>query len=128
MGSIAQSFECGHYLSYDNVYVIHHRCLSRSDIRISDEDHLSYFAQMPTQLPAGCNPSSPQIKLLSEWFGGVKDLNVEILGKHMHKDFRRSTYPHYLGLPEQSREECLQEAAGIMSITTEVDVGYTLCY
>jgi hypothetical protein len=83
---------------------------------------------MPTQLPAGTNLSSPQIKLIIDWFEGVTEKNVEIIGKHLHKDFRRTIYPQYLGLPEQSKEEILIEASAIMGIATGLDVSHIVCY
>jgi hypothetical protein len=83
---------------------------------------------MPTQLPAGTNLSSPQIKLIGGLFEGVTEMNVETIGKHLHKDLRRSIYPRSLGLPEQSKEDLLKEISGIIGITTGMDVGHTICY
>jgi hypothetical protein len=55
-------------------------------------------------------------------------MNVENLGKLLHKDFRRTIYPQYMGLPEQSKEDILKEASAIMGIATGLDVGHILCY
>jgi len=63
---------------------------------------------MPSQLPAGTNLSPPQIKLISDWTGGFTGMDVEITGRHLHKDFRRSILPRSLGHPEQSKEEALK--------------------
>jgi hypothetical protein len=97
-------------------------------LRISDEDHLSYFAQMPTQLPAGTNLSSPQIKLVNDWNDGFTEMNVEIIGKHLHKDFRRLVYPRSIGQPEQNKEEWLKELSVGFGFGIGFDVGHTRCY
>jgi len=83
---------------------------------------------MPTQLPAGTNLSSPQIKLLSNLADGLTEMSVENIGKQLHKDFRRSIYPRSLGQPEQSKEDYLKEGSGIFAFATELNVGYTPCY
>ena len=101
--------------------------LEPSLLRNSREDHLSYILQMPIQLPADANLSSSQIKLISDWNGGFLEMNVEILGKHLHKDFRRLVYPRSLGEPEQNKEEWLKEITGIMSFGIR-SVGHTTCY
>jgi hypothetical protein len=53
------------------------------------------------------------------------DMNVDVLAKHLHKDFRRSIHPRSLNLPEQNKEEWIKEITGIMSFTTEFEVIYT---
>ena len=83
---------------------------------------------MPSQLPAGTDLSSPQIKLLSSWNDGFTELNVGSAGSHIHKDFRRSIYPRSLGQPEQSKEDLLKEISGWIGFTTGFSVGYTPCY
>jgi hypothetical protein len=83
---------------------------------------------MASQLPAGTSLSSPQIKLINDWYKGITELNIEIVGKHLHKDFRRSIYPKSIGLPEQSKEECLKEVSGFIGVATGADVGHTHCY
>ena len=83
---------------------------------------------MPSQLPADTDLSSPQIKLVTDWNEGFLQRNVDILVKHMHKDFRRVIYPRSLGHPEQNREEWLKEITGMLGIATGVDVGHTPCY
>jgi hypothetical protein len=82
---------------------------------------------MPTQLPAGTNLSSPQIKLISDWNDGFTEMNVEMIGKLMHKDCRRSIHPRSIGQPEQSKEEALKELSGILAVITGINVGHTLC-
>jgi hypothetical protein len=83
---------------------------------------------MPTQLPAGTNLSSPQIKLICDWNDAFTKMSVESFGKLMHKDFRRSIHPRSIGQPEQGKEEALKELSGILDFVTGIDVGHTLCY
>jgi hypothetical protein len=83
---------------------------------------------MPTQLPAGTNLSSPQIKLITEFYEAFKERNVENIGKYMHKDFRRSVYPRSTSEPEKGKEDCLKEISGYLGFATEFDVGHSPCY
>ena len=56
----------------------------------------------------------------------TKDLNV--IAKYLHKDFHNVSYPRSLGKPEQTKEEWLEEWAGILSLWTgEPDVSYIGC-
>lgn len=98
--------------------------LGPSLLRISHEDHL---IQMPIQLPADANLSSPQIKLVNDWSEGFLEMNVEILGKPLHKDFRRLVYPRSLGEPEQNKEEWLKEITGIIGFGIG-SVSHATCY
>ena len=68
---------------------------------------------------------SPQRKLVNEFFEGLMDMNIEIVAKHLHKDFRRFTYPRSLNKPEQNREEWLRHFEEIIRDTTDVKVSYT---
>jgi len=70
---------------------------------------------------------SPQIKLINELFGAVKEKNIDVLKQSFHKDFRRVVYPLSLGLPAQNKDECVKFAAGIMSFATAFEVGDTTC-
>jgi hypothetical protein len=83
---------------------------------------------MPSQLPAGTNLNSPQIKLLNEWNDAFEELNIAAMKKHMHKDFRRSIYPRSLGEPEQTAEEAIKGLSVLLGVITGVDVGHTFCY
>jgi hypothetical protein len=83
---------------------------------------------MPSQLPAGTNLSSPQIKLVIDWNDAFTEKNMEVIKKHMHKDFRRSVHPRSIGEPEQNAEEALTELAGLLSLVTGIDVDHTPCY
>ena len=81
---------------------------------------------MPVQLPADINLSSPQIQLINEWNDGFATLNVELLVKPLHKDFRRVIYPKSIGLPEQNKEDWTKEITGILGFATGFDVRYAL--
>jgi len=83
---------------------------------------------MPPQLPASTNLSSPQIKLISDWHDGFTEMNLEIIGKYMHKDFRRLVYPRSIGELELSKEESLKQISGILGFATGWNVGHTPCY
>jgi len=83
---------------------------------------------MPSQLPAGTNLSSPQIKLINDWNDAFTERNMEVFVSYLHKDFRRSVYPRSLGQPEQNREEALKELSGLLGFVTGIDVGHTPCY
>lgn len=74
------------------------------------------------------NSDSPQIKLFNEFNRGFKEKNLDLIAEHLHKDFRRCTYPRSLNKPEQNREEWLKHFSGIIAFATEFDVGYTGCF
>jgi len=78
---------------------------------------------MATQLPADVNLNSPQITLINEWNEGFKQMDVDILAKCLHKDFRRVVYPRSIGQPEQNKEEWLKEITAIIGFATGFDVG-----
>ena len=80
---------------------------------------------MPSQLPAGTNLSSPQIKLIHDWNEAFMERNMENFAKHMHTDFRRLVYPQSLDQPEQSKEEALKELSEILDLLIGFDVGHT---
>jgi hypothetical protein len=92
-------------------------------LRIELEPHFSRFAQMSFQLPADVNLDSPQIKVMNEWKEGFLKMDIDILGKCLHKDFRRVVYPRSLGEPVQSKEEWVKEIGGILVFTTAFEVG-----
>jgi len=83
---------------------------------------------MPFQLPADADPNSPQLKIVQDWNVGFRELNAEIIGKYLHKEFRRSVYPRSIGQPEQNKEEWLKELSAIIVFATGFDVGHTPCY
>jgi hypothetical protein len=85
---------------------------------------LNHFAQMSFQLPADANLDSPQVKLMNEWREGFLKLDIDTLGKYLHKDFRCVIHPRSLGEPVQSKEDWLKETGGIMSIATAFEVRY----
>ena len=69
---------------------------------------------------------SPQIQLFNEFNRGFKERSVDLLGKPLHKDFRRCTYPRSLNQPEQNKEEWLKHFGGIIAFTTGFEVGHPL--
>ena len=97
-------------------------------LRISNAEHLTYFVEMPTTLPADANLNSPQIKLINEWNEGFSALNVDLLVKPLHKDFRRVVYPKSIGNSEQNKDEWIQELTVMFGFATEIDVRYAPCY
>jgi len=51
-------------------------------------------------------------------------MNVDILAKCLHKDFRRVIYPRSMGLSAQNKEEWVRHITGVMSLATAFEVGY----
>jgi hypothetical protein len=88
----------------------------------SNETTLSHFAQMI----ALENYDSPQIKIVSEFVRGFRESDPALLAKHLHKDFRRIIHPRSLGVPEVDRDEWLKNVAGVLSITTQLEVSRIL--
>ena len=70
--------------------------------------------------------NSPQIQLVHEFTRGFDEADVDILAKHLHKDFRRSIHPKSLGLPELTRDEWLKNMGSVLNFTTELKVSYHL--
>lgn len=65
---------------------------------------------------------SPQIKLINEWYRGLKERNLDLIAKPLHKDHVRITHPKSLGKPVQTKEEWLQEFAASLSFMTDFEV------
>jgi len=61
------------------------------------------------------NSESPQAKVMQEWGQGFVQRDLDLITKHMHKDYRHITYPQSLGIPEQSREDYLGHMGKVMS-------------
>jgi len=76
---------------------------------------------MSTQLSG----DSPQLKIANELRRGYEEKDLSVLVKHLHKDFRRFTYPKSIGQPERNKEEWLKHVAGVMDFATALEVGYT---
>ena len=70
---------------------------------------------------------SPQVKLMHGWGQGFKKRDLDLIAKYLHKDYRHTTYPRSLDKPEQTREEWLQQFAGIISLWTELVASYIGC-
>jgi hypothetical protein len=68
---------------------------------------------------------SPQAKLLRECARGFETRDLNLIAKPLHKDFRYVPYPKSLGKPEQTKEEWLEQYAGIIGLwPTDPEVGY----
>jgi hypothetical protein len=66
---------------------------------------------------------SPQAKLILECSRGFRAEDLAITAKTLHKDFRNVPYPRSLGHPAQTKEEWLENWAGIMSLrSADIDV------
>jgi hypothetical protein len=68
------------------------------------------------------SPESPQVKLLREWGQGFVKMDVDLVAKHLHQDFRHIRYPHSLGVQEQNREEYLRHVTQVISILISNEV------
>lgn len=67
---------------------------------------------------------SSQVKLMHEWGHGFVKMDVNIVAKHLHKDYRHIRYPKSLGLPDETRAEYLQNMAKVISIWIDNEVNY----
>ena len=74
------------------------------------------------------NSDSPQVKLMHEWGQAFHQKDLSLIAKCLHKDFRHTSYPQSLGMPEETREEWLEHFAGIISLWTDHEVSLTSCY
>jgi hypothetical protein len=71
---------------------------------------------------------SPQIKLTYEWAEGFRKKDLAVISKLLHKDHRRITYPQSLGIPEQTKEEYIQQMTEIINVWTDgCEVSCTGC-
>jgi hypothetical protein len=70
---------------------------------------------------------SPQVKLMHEWGQGFKKRDLDLIAKSLHKDYRHTTYPRSLDKPEQTREEWLQQFAGVIGLWIDLEVSYISC-
>jgi len=68
------------------------------------------------------NSDSPQVKIMREWGRGFVERDLDLLEKHLHKDFRHFTYPQSLGISEETREEWLKHIAGVIGLWTDNQV------
>ena len=66
-------------------------------------------------------PESPQVKLMYEWGQAFVKMDVDLIAKCLHKDYRHIRYPESLGLSEETREEYLKHMAEIISLWTDND-------
>lgn len=61
---------------------------------------------------------------MHEWGQGFRRRDLDHISKTLHKEYRHTTYPRSLGKPEQTREEWLEQFAGIMGLWTGLEVSY----
>jgi len=71
---------------------------------------------MFSKLPADTNLSSPQIKFMTDWNVGFKEVNVGIIEKHLHKDFRRTIYPEVSANLKKPKRSSLKKYRGRLPI------------
>ena len=71
---------------------------------------------------------SPQVKLIHEWGQGFKKRDLDLIAKFLHKDYRHTTYLRSLGRPEQTKEEWLQQFAGVIGLWTDLEASCIVCF
>lgn len=63
---------------------------------------------------------SPQVKfILGEWRQAFEKRDVNLVAKHLHKDFRHISLPKSLGEPDQTREQWLARFGSVLGFLTE---------
>lgn len=71
------------------------------------------------------DPQSPQARfILREWCPAFERRDLDFIEKHMHKDFRCTSYPQSLGQPEQTKEQWVKHFTGIFNLLTENKVSH----
>ena len=70
---------------------------------------------------------SPQAKLVREWLEAFERMDIELLTKPLHENFRYATYPRSLNMPEQTRDEWRSQIAATISFWTHMDVSFSNC-
>ena len=61
---------------------------------------------------------------MREWGQGFRRRDLDHISKTLHREYRHITYPRSLGKPELSREEWLEQFAGIMGLWINLEVSY----
>ncbi len=51
---------------------------------------------------------SAQVKLINECLQGLDEMNMDIIGRHLHKDFHKVVHPKSLGVPTLDKEAYLK--------------------
>ena len=64
--------------------------------------------------------NSPQVNLVNESFRGLNELNMDIVGSVLHKDFSNVILPKSLGVPARDKE-------GYFKHYAELSTGYVVC-
>jgi len=73
----------------------------------------------------GLEPTdSAQVKFIYEWGQGFEKRDLDLIAKHLHKDYRHTHYPRSLGQPEQNKEQWLAQFKSILGLMTESEVSY----
>jgi len=63
---------------------------------------------------------SPEVKFIQgEWRQAFEKRDLDLIAKHLHKDYRHTSYPRSLGVPDQTREQWLEHFAGVLGLLTE---------
>ena len=65
---------------------------------------------------------SPQVSLVREWIGAFAGKDLNVLAKHLHKDYRFIFYPRSLGKSPVAREEWLEHIRKMTGRWVETDV------
>ena len=75
-----------------------------------------------TQMSAQENSETPQVKLMHGWGQGFVERDVNVIAKHLHKDYSHIRYPLSLGFPEENRERYLEHMREIIGLWTSNEV------
>lgn len=67
---------------------------------------------------------SPRVQLVRSYCEGFSKKDMDHIGKLLHKDHRRVTYPRSLGKADQTKEEYLKQLAQGMSTWTENEASH----
>ena len=63
---------------------------------------------------------SSQVKfILGEWRQAFEKRDIDLIAKHLHKDYRHTSYPRSLGEPDQTREQWLEQFGEFLGLLTE---------
>ena len=61
---------------------------------------------------------------MHEWGQGFRKRDLDHISKSLHKEYRHTIYPQSLDKPEQTREEWLEQFAGIIGLWIDLEVSY----
>ena len=66
--------------------------------------------------------STPQLKLVKEWFSAYASLDAEKLEPLLSKNYKQQTLPESIGLPEETKEEHIKRFREMPSAITKLEV------